>query len=40
MPADLAECLQHDMDAVLSKPFAFEALQQMLLRWSIIGPPR
>jgi CheY-like chemotaxis protein len=40
MPTELGECMRHDMDAVLSKPFVFDAIQEMLLRWSIIGPAR
>ena len=38
MPRELSECMKHDMDAVLAKPFAFDSLQKMLVRWSIIDP--
>jgi two-component system, sensor histidine kinase len=36
MPHELNECLQRDMDAVMSKPFAFESLRDALSRWAIV----
>jgi CheY-like chemotaxis protein len=38
MPHELNECLRRDMDAVMSKPFAFEALRDTLSRWAIVDP--
>lgn len=38
MPDELNECLRRDMDAVMSKPFAFAALREILARWSIVAP--
>lgn len=39
MPGELSECVRRGMDAVLSKPFALDALRAMLVRWSIVGQP-
>jgi len=37
MPHELSECLRRDMDAVLPKPFAFDAMREMLQRWRIVS---
>lgn len=34
---ELNECLRWDMDAVMSKPFAFQALRETLPRWAIVS---
>jgi two-component system, sensor histidine kinase len=37
MPHELSACTQRDMDAVLSKPFAFDAMRAMLGRWLVLS---